>query len=122
MLLNAKNFIAKSALGAFLIAAHGAADGEVVQATAATDAIIGVNEELDHVIGERADVIRCGPARVRYGGNVTRGQPLTAGANGRAVAAAPAAGTNVRIIGYAEVPGVDGDIVEMFINPQTYQG
>ncbi len=122
MLLNAKNFIAEAATGAFLIAAYGAADGVVKQATAATDAIVGVFEELDHATGERVDVIRCGPARVRYGGVVTRGAPLTAGAAGKAVVAAPAAGSNVRIIGYAEVAGVDGDIVEMFISVQSFQG
>ncbi len=122
MHLNAKNYVAEAATGAFLIAALGATDGTAKQAAAATDPIVGVFEELDHTVGARADVIRSGPARVRYGGVVTRGAPLTSNGAGRAVVANPAAGSNVRIIGHADVAGVDGDIVEMFINVQTYQG
>ena len=121
-MLNAKNFIAETAVGAFLIVAHGAADGAVKLATAPTDLIVGVSEDIPHSIGERIDVNRSGPERVRYGGVVTRGAPLTADAQGRAVVANPAAGANVRIIGFAEVAGVADDIVEIFIAPQVYQG
>lgn len=59
---------------------------------------------------------------VVFGGNVTRGQPLTADAQGRAVAAAPAAGANVYCIGFAEVSGVVGDIGTVIISPFIMQG
>ena len=121
-MLNVRNFTLTTAAAAFTIAALDTADGQVKQATAATDNIVGVFDELDLTSGSRADVTRLGTKRVRYGGAVTRGAPLTANSAGRAVTAAPAAGANVKIIGYAEVSGVDGDIAEMLINVQTYQG
>lgn len=117
-----KNYTSPAAAAAYRIAKPGANDGEVAQAAAATDALMGVYESLPVAAGERCDVVKSGIADVEFGGVVTRGQPITSDAVGRAVAAAPAAGSNVRIIGFAEVSAVLGDIGPVLIAPGLMQG
>ena len=117
-----KQGTAEAAIAAYRIVKFGANDGGYVQASAATDSLAGVCESVGPASGERLDVIKSGIADVEYGGVVTRGQPITADANGKAVAAAPAAGSNVRIIGFAEVSAVAGDIAPAWIEPGIYQG
>lgn len=116
------NYTAETALAKFRIVCFGATDGSVKQAAAATDLIIGVTEGFAYAVADRVDIVRSGPAEIEYGGAVTRGQPLTSDAVGRAVAAAPAAGNNVRIIGYAEVSGVLGDIGSVYVGAEMIQG
>ncbi|MBF0415602.1 MAG: DUF2190 family protein [Magnetococcales bacterium] len=99
-----------------------ATDSVVIQAAAATDAILGVANYLGAATGDRVDVCLVGLADVEYGGAITRGALLTSDANGKAVAAAPAAGVNNRIIGVAMVSGVSGDIAPVLINPNQVQG
>jgi len=117
-----KTYSAGAAISGARLVKFGASDGVVVQAAAATDAIIGVHGTLDAASGADADVIHLGIAHVRLGGNVTRGALLTADANGKAVAAAPAAGANNRTIGFARQSGVADDIIEAFIVPSIHQG
>lgn len=117
-----KAYLAAAILTSFRIVKHGAADGEVIMAAAAADKSIGVTTEIASAAGETADIIKTGLANVEYGGAVTRGDPLTSDASGRAVVAAPAAGANVRLIGYAEVSGVLGDIGQVAIFPSVMQG
>lgn len=100
----------------------GSADHTVVQATAATDSLIGVAAELDAASGERIDVHLSGVVEVEFGGNVTRGAQITADTSGKAVAAAPAAGVNNGIIGIAMVSGVSGDIGTVLLAQSTLQG
>ncbi len=118
----AKNYTAGGAIAAFRIVKLGANDGEVVQAAAATDLLIGVTGELGPASGERVDVQKIGITRIEFGGTVTRGNPVTSDASGKAVAAAPAAGANVRIIGFAEVSAVSGDIADVLLAPCVMQG
>lgn len=87
------------------------ADGVVKQSAAVADAPVGVARE-SAVDGGRVDVIRAGLSQITYGAAVTRGQPLTSDAQGRAVPTA--AGTD-RIYGLAEVSGVAGDIGELLL-------
>jgi hypothetical protein len=112
-----KNYIAGAATTKYRIAKFGAADRKVVQAAAATDALIGVFGELDAALNERVDVVRSGMTLVEYGGTVARGDPLTADADGKAIKAAPAAGARVSIFGFAEVSAVAGDIEMAMIAP-----
>lgn len=98
------------------------ADDTVVAASAATDAVFGVLGELDADSGDRVDVVLSGIAEVEFGGNVTRGALLTSDANGKAVAAAPAAGVNNRVIGVACESGVAGDIGSVLIAHSSFQG
>lgn len=117
-----KNFKAEAAVAAFTIVKHGTVDGQVVPAAAATDKLLGVSSDIAAAINERSDVILSGIADVVYGGNVTRGDLLTADASGHAVTAAPAAGANNRLIGVAMVSGVLGDIGQVDINQGSLQG
>jgi hypothetical protein len=106
------NYIADAPIIARRIVKHGSADRHVDMASAATDYLMGVSELGCTAIGDHVDIIKEGIAYVEYGGTVTRGQPLTADSVGRAIVAS---GSN-RVIGFAEVSGVVGDIGEVFIS------
>ena len=120
-LLN-KGGTAEAAIAAYRIVKPGTADGNYLQAAAATDALNGVCESVGPAVGERLDVIKVGIADVEFGGTVARGAPVTSDANGKAVLAAPAAGSNVRVIGFAEVSAVAGDIAPILVSPCVMQG
>ena len=105
---------AGAAILPFRIVKHGAADAFAIQSAAATDASFGVSDSLGAAAAnDPVDIIRGGIAEVIYGGTVTRGDPLTSDASGRAIKAA----TGNRIIGFAEVSGVVGDRGSVFIAP-----
>lgn len=116
-----KTLIAGALIAAYRIVKFGAADTAVLQAAAATDLSIGVSD-LGGASGEPTDVIVDGIAVVEYGGDVTRGAKLTADADGKAIAAAPAAGVNAQVIGIAMLSGVAGDLGSVRISPSTMQG
>lgn len=117
-----KNYTAEAAVGANLFVKPGSVDGKIVQAAAAADLIIGVSENIAAAAGERCDVVHVGMADLLLGGPVTRGQELTADANGKGVVAAPAAGANNRIGAIAQVSGVAGDIIPVFVTLGLKQG
>jgi hypothetical protein len=117
-----RNFKAEAAIAAYRIVKAGAADGQVAQAAAVGDKSVGVSTDIAAAINERCDVILGGVADVQYGGAVTRGDLVTSDANGKAVAAAPAAGANNRIVGVALVSGVLDDIGQVNVVPSMMQG
>lgn len=118
-----KGYTATVAIAAHTLMKFGAADGTVVPATDGSAFLVGVQSQLDCDVGDRASACMVGNIEdVRFGGNVTRGDPLTADAQGRAIKAAPAAGANVYCIGFAEVSGVAGDIGTVIISPFALQG
>ena len=117
-----KQFTAESAVAANLIVKSGSTDDYVAQAAASTDYLMGISGNVAGSAAERIDIIKEGVADVVFGGTVTRGQPLTSDASGRAITAAPGAGVNARIIGFAEVSGVVGDIGSVFLSPGIMQG
>lgn len=117
-----KSYSAGGAISPNRIVKFGSNDYEVVQGAAAADALIGVTTEIDASSGERVDVIHAGIADVKLGGTVTRGGLVTSDASGQGVAAAPAAGTNNRVIGTALVSGVSGDVIPVLIAPGSFQG
>ncbi len=114
--------LAGAAIAKHRIVKHGSDDHHAIQAAGSTDGMFGVSAELDVTAEEQVDIVMDGIAEVEYGGNVTRGDLLTADADGKAVAAAPAAGANARIIGIAMVSGVAGDIGAVNISPGRIQG
>jgi hypothetical protein len=116
------NYGAGAAIDPCLLIKYGAADGVVVPAAGPTDLIIGGNGNIGAALGDRIDIVLDDFVEVRLGGTVTRGERLTSDANGLAVAAAPATGVNVQIIGYATVSGVLNDIIWMRIAPSVMQG
>jgi len=118
-----KNFVAGAAIAAFRIVKFDSSDGTVIQAAAATDASIGVCAQPGGAASaDRCDVAVQGLAEVEFGGNVTRGGPVTADADGKAVAAAPAQGVNNRVIGYALKSQASGDIGSILLAPSVMQG
>ena len=120
--LQHRSVLASVAIAAFLIIRHGAADNTAALATASTDALIGTNEALGKTTGEMVDYPTAGTGEVALGAVVTRGDPLTADATSRAITAAPAAGVNARIIGFALQSGVAGDVIDYQIAPGRIQG
>lgn len=94
-----------------------AASQKIAQASTNTQPNIGVSDAMGADAGAMCDVHRAGLAAVELGGTVTAGAALTADANGKAIAAVAASGTQVRIAGYADQPGVSGDIIDMWVAP-----
>ena len=117
-----RSYMAQAAIDPFLIVKPGTLDGTVTLATAATDLLMGTSDALAKAVGESVDVATGDVHEVRLGGTVTRGQPLTANAAGKAVVAAPAAGANVRIIGFADQSGVADDVIVYIREPGYMQG
>jgi len=100
----------------------GSADFAVIHAAASTDDLIGVADLGAAAIGDRVDVHHAGIATVELGGTVARGGFVTSDANGKGIAAAPAAGVNAAVIGRALISGVDGDLIPVLIAPGRIQG
>jgi hypothetical protein len=116
-----KTYDAGAAIAPFTIVKL-SADGTVINGAAATDALIGVNNEIDVASGERADVIHTGIAQVKLAGTVARGGFVTSDATGKGVAAAPAAGSNNGVVGRALRSGVSGDIIPVLLFIGQIQG
>lgn len=119
-----KSMIAESAITAYRIVKFGTADGQVVPAAAATDALVGIADNLGQATaGFRVDVIVDDIAEAEAGAAITRGAPLTSDASGRVVTAAPAAGVNNRLIGIAMASaGAAGEIIPVLVSPSSMQG
>lgn len=87
------------------------ATSKVAPGAANTEPLWGVADNQGGDAGGMVDVIIDGLADVKLGGTVQAGDPLTCDANGKAIKAVPVAATIVRIIGWAEQPGVADDII-----------
>lgn len=107
-----KTFKASSAVAGRKLVTFGASDNTVVEASAATDAMLGVAEQLGSRDNNRVDVIVAGIAEVVAGGNITRGAVLTGDASGNVIAASQATD---RIIGIALQSGVANDVIDVLI-------
>ncbi len=122
-LILATNYVADSAIPKYRLVKLGMGDRSVTPAVAATDSSIGVTHELDTAAGERVDVWHVGIAYVEAGAAVTCGAPVTADAQGRGVTAAPAAGSNARVVGFAlEAATAAGDVIRVLLSPCVMQG
>lgn len=118
-----KTFIAEGVIEPYRIVKFGSTDGKTVKAAAATDALLGVTALVAAgAAGEPVDVILTGAAEVEYGGTIARGDLLTTDSTGRAIKAAPAVGSNVRVLGMAAVSGATGDIGSVLISQGSMQG
>jgi Uncharacterized conserved protein (DUF2190) len=101
-----KSFTPTAAIVPFSAVKFGADDNTIALATTATDLVIGFTNEIEVVAddiakGNLVDVVIDGIAEGRAGAAIVRGSRLTIDATGRVIAAAPAAGANVQIIGIA---------------------
>ena len=84
--------------------------GNVVQASAAADLLIGVSDSAGDVAasGDRIDVLMGSQPEVEAGAAIAAGAPITSNANGKAVTA----GVGEIAIGFAvEGADADGDII-----------
>ena len=122
--LFAKSFNAGGALAANSSAKSGSNDYDVLQAagSAATEKILGITTEVAASSAERVDVVLAGVADLKLNGTVSRGDPITADSSGLGITAAPSAGTNARIVGFAMVTGVAGDIIPCLLAQGMVQG
>lgn len=93
-----------------------AVDGDGVQASAATDAIIGASTVVDTASGGTLDVVMTGVAEVEAGGVVNAGDRVTADADGKAVSTTTGGD---RLGGTALTDAAAGDIFPVFILPGT---
>lgn len=118
-----RNFVAGGTIGLNRVVIPGSADGAVVQASAATGALIGVCRQPGGAVsGDRCDVDLSGVTEAVAGSTITRGQLLTADANGAVIAATASAGANVRVIGIALTSASAGDIIPVLLAPGSFQG
>lgn len=99
-----------AAIPAFRIAKFGSDDETVALASASTDALAGISQEIDAPASGRVDLAEDGPHSVQLGGPVTRGDFLTAGTDGKAVKC-----TTGNYIAQAKQSGVAGDIIYIHI-------
>lgn len=116
-----KSVMAGAAITAFTIAKLGADDNTMIPGAAVGDLLIGVFQH-DALNGTEVRLMLLGITRVKIGGTVTRGNPITSDASGQGVVAAPAAGVNNRIIGFAMASGVVGDIIPVLLSQSVMQG
>lgn len=119
-----KSYVAEAAVTAYCVVKCGAAAGGVVLAAAATDALIGVADNLGQAtVNARVDVIQSGIAEATAGAAITRGALLSVDSSGRVITAAASAGANVRTIGVAlDSAGAAGDIIPILVAPGSFQG
>lgn|GEM_PF-779272 len=106
-----KTFVAGGAIAARRIVSLDGT-GQAVQAAAGTDAPLGVSDTLGSVVaGERVDVHLEGIVELVAGGTFSYLAPVTADADGRAIAASH----GDRVIGIALRDAVAGDIVDVHL-------
>lgn len=119
-----KSFVAEAAVLPYRVVKFGTADGQVVQSAAATDAHIGVADNLGQATaGARIDVLMSGIAEAEAGAAITRGALLSADSQGRVITAAASAGTNAAVVGRALVSaGAAGEVIPVLLGPGSFQG
>ena len=118
-----KNLTASAAIAPYRIVAFDAAAETVSQAAAAGDRICGVSGVRGtEAADERIDVYMDSVQTVEFGAPVAAGDPITADADGKAIPAAPAADTTIRIIGFALEAGGADVRGQIHITPQTMRG
>ncbi|MBP6734408.1 MAG: DUF2190 family protein [Chromatiaceae bacterium] len=107
-----KTFTAAGTISPYRLVKFGGSDTTLLQAAAASDALIGVAGQIGAASGEVLDVTLVGIGEVEAGGSITRGNSVTSDANGKAVAASDG---NV-IIGKALMSAASGDIVPILLH------
>ncbi len=107
-----QTFKSSAARAAFVCVKKGANDQTVAIASAATDKIIGVGQNVVAAIGSEFELsevaINGGGAKIKLGGTVAVGDLVTSDASGFGVATTTA---NDRVVGVAMEDGVAGDVI-----------
>lgn len=94
---------------------------KAARASGSTAAIVGV-ALYDAAAGQPGSIQVAGVARVKLGGAVAAGDPLTSNASGQGVAASPTIGVNAYIVGVALEGGASGDLIDVLLAPGRIQG
>lgn len=94
----------------------------VATAINGTAPLVGVSDRVGAVAGGMCDVHRAGLVAVQLGGAVAAGDPLTSTPAGTAIKAVPGSGATLNIIGFADQPGSNGDIIDAFLSPGVIRG
>lgn len=76
---------------------------------------IGVLQNKPTQTTEAPSVRTIGVSKVKYGGNVTKGEQLTTDGSGRAITAAPGAGVTHQLVGQARTSGAVDELGSMFV-------
>lgn len=113
--MNIKSFKAAVAIPAHRLVKFGSNAGEVTLATSGTDNVIGVSDDVDTDAGNIIDICVCGLRKVQYGGTVTQGDNLTAGAGGKAVKATSSESATDNVFGQALASATSDEIDYMVI-------
>lgn len=107
------SFTAQSDINASTIVKF--SDNGVIAASLGTDNIIGISGTLGYCEGDSVDVYMTGErTEVEAGGTFSKGDAITANANGKAVKATSAS----NIIAVALDNAIEGDIVPVIVNMQ----
>lgn len=117
-----KAYIADTDIAPYLIIKAGSVDGNAALATASTDKLKGVSENVQVAAGQVVDVIHEGIANVTAGGTIADGDWLTVNASSQAITAAPTTGVNAQIIGKAMTSAVSGDVFPVLVQLGQNQG
>lgn len=107
---------AEADIAAYRIVAFSDVSASQMISTAADnlDPICGTTGQLGGSAGDMVDVTKGGIGSVQLGGTVTAGAPLTSDGSGKAIATTTGGD---RIVGFAEQPGVSGDIIDYYCAP-----
>ncbi|MFP4137475.1 MAG: DUF2190 family protein [Halomonas sp.] len=112
-----KNFDAEAPVAPHRIVTFGTKDYLAQQASGTSTYMLGVADSLGaEDAGDPLDVILDGIAHVDYGAEVSRGEPLTADADGKAVPAS----TGNHVVGYAMHTGAAGDRGSVRVMPHLH--
>ncbi len=107
-----KTYTAGGTINPYRLVKFGGADDILLQAAAASDALIGASGQVGAASGEVLDVTLVGVAEVTCGGSVTRGNMLTSDADGKAVVASDG---NI-IAGLALKNGSANDVIPVLLH------
>lgn len=107
-----KTFTAGGTINPYRFVKFGGGDTVLLQAAAASDALIGVSGQVGAASGEVLDVTLIGIGEVMAGDNITRGNMVTSDANGKAVVAAD----GNMIAGKALMSAVAGDVIPVLLH------
>ena len=107
-----KTFYADGTLEGRKLVTFGTGKLKVKQATAASEALIGVTTQIGSETNGRVDVIFSGITEANAGGTIAKGDVLTSDSNADVVKASQAAD---RVIGIALEDAVTGDYVSILI-------
>ncbi len=98
-----------------------AASNKVAAGAANTEPLIGISDKMGGLSGGMVDVILIGPGKLKLGGIVAAGDPITSDANGAGVKLTGAATATRRCIAWAQEPGVSGDIIDVLVERSILQ-